>query len=71
MTKNIDEWAREHGTQQSYTLRSNAHHLLSPVIGWMRLIEAGHMELTQDAAGYIADRLSLLIALVDNDDRVG
>ena len=65
--KDITQWAGEHGTQATHSLHSNAHHLIAPIIGRMRMVEAGYMKLTPEAAAFMADRLYLLLELVDRE----
>lgn len=66
MARDLDEWARALGTTADADLRGNLHHLISPVIGHLR-VHAEEAPISRERARIMADRLYLALALADTE----
>lgn len=59
----VDNGLPHHGMGKDEFFPGNVSHLVSPVVGILRRIQAGQTELTEDRLEYFIDRLSFVLEL--------
>ena len=57
----------KHGVGDDPRLYANVQHLVSPIVGLLRLEQADGMQLSYGTLEYIIDRLSLVLDLAEED----